>query len=107
MSKVNEGELMAALRSTAAKKSPKTVTAVKPAQKTGRGKPFNIYLHPEDQSRIRSLVAYLSAQGERVSDSQVIKASLQIAEGNAYLLSALHAVAERDQRFKKARDAKG
>jgi hypothetical protein len=56
--------------------------------------------------KIRSLVSYLSAQGERVSDSQVVKSALIVAEGNEALLAAFHEVGERDQRFKKARDAK-
>lgn len=107
MGKVSEGELMAALRSPAAKKSAKPVAAVKVAPKTGKGKPINLYLHPEDQLRIRSLAAYLVGQGKRVSDSQVVKAALQVAGGNAELLTALHAVAERDMRFKKPEDAKG
>jgi hypothetical protein len=45
-----------------------------------RGKPVNIYLHDADQIRIRELAAYLANEARRVSDSQIIKAALLLAQ---------------------------
>jgi hypothetical protein len=48
-----------------------------------RGKAVNIYLHDTDRARIRDLVAYLAGEGLRVSDSQIIKAALLLAQPGA------------------------
>ncbi len=72
---------------------------------TGRGKPINLYLHPEDTQRIRSLAAYLTGQGFRVSDSQVVKAALRGASADSSLLSAYEQAVTADQRFKRFKDA--
>ena len=73
---------------------------------TGRGKPTNLYLHPEDTQRIRSLAAYLTGQGFRVSDSQVVKAALRVASADSSLLSAFEQAVTADQRFKRSKDAR-
>lgn len=62
---------------------------------------MNLYLHPEDTQRIRSLAAYLSGQGFRVSDSQVVKAALRVASTDSALLSAYEQALTADQRFKR------
>jgi hypothetical protein len=62
------------------------------SSKTGaapqRGKAVNIYLHDADRVRIRELSAYLANEGLRVSDSQVIKAALLLAQPDKRLLKA-------------------
>ena len=76
----------------------------KAAVATGRGKPMNLYLHPEDTQRIRSLAAYLTGQGFRVSDSQVVKAALRVASADSSLLSAYEHAVTADQRFKRSKN---
>jgi hypothetical protein len=80
------------------RKSGKTDTAPK------RGKPVNIYLHDADQVRIRELAAYLANEGLRVSDSQVIKAALLLAQPDKRLLNAYLEIRGADQRYKPAPD---
>jgi hypothetical protein len=80
------------------RKSGKTGVAPK------RGKAVNIYLHASDQLRIRELAAYLANEGLRVSDSQVIKAALLLAEPNKRLLKAYLEIKGADQRYKQEPD---
>jgi hypothetical protein len=53
-----------------------------------RGKAVNIYLHDADQLRIRALAAYLANEGLRVSDSQIIKAALLLAQPDKRFVKA-------------------
>ncbi len=62
---------------------------------------MNLYLHPEDAERIRTLAAWLSAQGNRVSDSQVVKAALRCAHTNRELLEAYQSTVGSDRRYKR------
>jgi hypothetical protein len=66
-----------------------------------RGKAVNIYLHEADQVRIRDLAAYLANEGLRVSDSQIIKAALLLAEPDKRLLKAYREIKGADQRYKQ------
>ena len=66
-----------------------------------RGKAVNIYLHDADQVRIRELAAYLASEGLRVSDSQIIKAALLLAEPDKRLLKAYLEIKGADQRYKQ------
>jgi hypothetical protein len=66
-----------------------------------RGKAVNIYLHDADQVRIRELVGYLANEGLRVSDSQVIKAALLLAQPDKRLLKAYQDIKGADQRYKQ------
>jgi hypothetical protein len=68
---------------------------------TKRGKAVNIYLHEADRVRIRELSAYLANEGLRVSDSQVIKAALLLAQPDKRLLKAYQEVRGADQRYKQ------
>jgi hypothetical protein len=74
-------------------------------RKTGtapkRGKAVNIYLHEPDQVRIRELAAYLASEGLRVSDSQIIKAALLMAQPDKRLVRAYLEIKEADQRYKR------
>jgi hypothetical protein len=60
-----------------------------------------IYLHAADQVRIRELAAYLSSEGLRVSDSQIIKAALLLAQPDRRLLKAYLEIKGADQRYKQ------
>jgi hypothetical protein len=99
MSKTDE--LMKALKAKPVAKTrgakPGRVTVVK----TERGKPVNMYMHPDDLERIRTLATYLTAQGNRVSDSQVVKAALRVARADSDLLAAFKETLATDQRFKR------
>jgi hypothetical protein len=66
-----------------------------------RGKAVNIYLHDSDQIRIRELAAYLANEGQRVSDSQIIKAALLLAQPDKRLLKAYQEVRGADRRYKQ------
>jgi superfamily II DNA/RNA helicase len=81
--------------STANPKSGKTGVAPK------RGKAVNIYLHEADQGRIRELAAYLASEGQRVSDSQIIKAAVLLAQPDKRLLKAYLEIKGADQRYKQ------
>jgi hypothetical protein len=85
--------------SPASRKSRKTDSAPK------RGKAVNIYLHDGDQRRIRDLAAYVASEGLRVSDSQVIKAALLLAQPDRRLLKAYLEVKGADQRYKQDPEA--
>lgn len=66
-----------------------------------RGKAVNCYLKDEDVGRIRALAAFIAGQGHRVSDSQVIAASLRVAKADGKLLKAFEEVLQMDGRFKR------
>jgi hypothetical protein len=63
-----------------------------------RAKAVNVYLHEADQVRIRELAAYLASEGLRVSDSQIIKAALLMAQPDKRLVKAYLEIKEADQR---------
>jgi hypothetical protein len=47
------------------------------------------------------LAAYLASEGQRVSDSQIIKAALLLAQPDRRMLKALLEVKGADQRYKR------
>ena len=100
--KRNQDSMMDAIRGAAISKplAKKVAPAAKAETKPKRGRPINMYLHEEDQRKIRSLVGYLSNQDLRVSDSQAVKAALQMAKESESLVTAFLAVRDRDQRYK-------
>lgn len=68
--------------------------------KSKRGKPVNLYLRDSDIARVRELTAFAAGQGERTSDSLIVRAALQIASPGRAFLVALREVASADLRFK-------
>jgi hypothetical protein len=76
------------------------MTTKKPSP-SKRGKAVNCYLRDEDIDRIRSLSAFIAGKGHRVSDSQVIAASLRVAKADAKLLKAFEEGMLLDGRFKR------
>jgi hypothetical protein len=73
----------------------------------GRGKPSQYWLHDEDRRALRSLAAWLAAQGERPTDSLVIRSVLQMATAGPKLLKAYRQAAQLDGRLKATRNAPG
>jgi len=73
----------------------------KKATTTKRGKPLNCWMHDDDIQRIRDLATFISSEGFRVSDSQVLKAALRIAKPDSRFLRAFEEVRDSDGRLKK------
>lgn len=65
-----------------------------------RGKPSQYWLHDEDRRALRNLAAWLAGQGERPTDSLVIRAVLQLAAAGPDLLKAYRCAAQMDGRLK-------
>jgi hypothetical protein len=102
MSKTDD--LMQALKGKPVTKTRVPVKVGKAPVRTERGKPVNMYMHPDDVDRIRTLAAYLVGQGKRVSDSQVVKAALRVARADSDLLAAYEETLAIDQRFKRVKE---
>lgn len=73
----------------------------------GRGKPSQYWLHDEDRRALRHLAAWLAVQGERPTDSLVIRSALQMATTGPKLLKAYRQAAQLDGRLKATRHASG
>jgi hypothetical protein len=71
-------------------------TAVK-----SRGRPSQYWLHDEDRRALRKLAAWLAGQGERPTDSLVIRSVLQMATAGPDLLKAYRRAAQLDGRLKQ------
>jgi hypothetical protein len=68
---------------------------------TKRGKPVNLYLRDVDLAKVRALTAFAAGQGERTSDSLIVRAALLAASPGRAFLSALREVASADLRFRQ------
>jgi hypothetical protein len=68
---------------------------------TKRGRPVNLYLRDADLARVRELTAFAAAQGERTSDSLIVRAALFAVTPGRTFLTALRKVASADLRFKQ------
>jgi hypothetical protein len=68
---------------------------------TKRGKPTNLYLRDADVSKLRELTAYLSGEGERTSDSLIVRAAIHAANPGPAFLKAYRQAAGADLRFKR------
>jgi hypothetical protein len=85
----------------------------KPAQRAaapvvGRsrvGKPVQFWLHDEDRRLVRELAAWLAGQGERPTDSMVIRAALRMAKTDPDLLKAYRQASQLDGRLKQHKTA--
>src|ERR1035438_7658334 len=83
-------------------------TAAVPVPQTAKGKTVigapgkrtQVFLHDGDRRIIRELVAYFAGQGNRVSESLVIKAALRMAKPGGDLMRAYQEAAAQDRRFK-------
>lgn len=68
---------------------------------TKRGKPINLYFRDTDLSKVRELTAFAAGQGERTSDSLIVRAALLAATPGRVFLTALREVASADLRFRQ------
>ena len=68
---------------------------------TKRGKPVNLYLRDTDLAKVRELTAFAAGQGERTSDSLIVRAALLAATPSRAFLTALREVASADLRFRQ------
>lgn len=66
-----------------------------------RGRPMNIYLHPQDEKIIAALRSVLAQEGLRASDSQILKAALRyVQQDDVEFMYAFFDAQRQDQRFK-------
>ncbi len=68
---------------------------------TTKGKPMNLYMRDDDVSKIRELTAYAAGNGQRTSDSKIVRAALRVAAPNRAFLIALKDAEGSDLRFKR------
>ena len=69
--------------------------------KTKRGKPVNLYLRDADVSKVRELLAFMAGQGERVSESLIVRAAIQAATPGRLFREAFKQAAAEDLRFRR------
>ncbi len=69
---------------------------------TKRGKPVNLYLRDADLAKVRELTAFVAGQGERTSDSLIVRAALHAAIPGRTFLAALQEAASADLRFRQS-----
>jgi hypothetical protein len=65
------------------------------------GKPVQFWLHDEDRKLVRELSAWLAGQGERPTDSLVIRSALRMANTGGDLLKAYRQASQLDGRLKQ------
>ena len=65
------------------------------------GKPVQFWLHDEDRKLVRELSAWLAGQGERPTDSLVIRSALRMANTSVELLKAFRQASQLDGRLKQ------
>jgi hypothetical protein len=65
------------------------------------GKPVQFWLHDEDRKLVRELSAWLAGQGERPTDSLVIRSALRVANAGGELLKAYRQASQLDGRLKQ------
>ncbi|MEZ2346605.1 hypothetical protein [Terriglobus sp. RCC_193] len=64
-----------------------------------RGKRVTMYLRDEDREKVRQLMADIALQGERVSESLIVRAAILAAEPGKKFLTAYKQAASVDLRF--------
>jgi len=75
------------------------VTISKPVGRVG--KPVQFWLHDEDRQLVRELAAWLAGQGQRTTDSTVIRAALRMAKTGGEFLDAYRQASQLDGRLKQ------
>jgi hypothetical protein len=71
---------------------------------TKRGQPgrrVTLYIRDTDVAKVRELTAFAAGQGERTSDSLIVRAALLAASPGRAFLTALREVASADLRFRQ------
>jgi hypothetical protein len=65
-----------------------------------RGNPMNLYMRPDDVSKIYALKAFASENEQRTSDSLIVRAALRVAKTDRAFLAALKDAESADLRYK-------
>ncbi len=98
----NEKHLLAAIRReapvSAPEKGPQPET--KPVLKPSGGR-VHIWFQSEDRKIVRELAGWLAGQGEKISDSLIIRTALRMAQPGGELLVAYREAAKLDGRLKR------
>jgi hypothetical protein len=84
------------------RKAPRTASD---EPKSRAGKAVQFWVWDQDRQLIREFAAWLAGQGERPSDSQVIRAALRMAKTNSEFLKAYRQIAQMDGRLKQRKTA--
>lgn len=71
------------------------------AKKSTRGKPMNLYMRAGDVAKMRELTAYAANNGQRTSDSMIVRAALRAISANRTFLLALKDVEADDLRYRR------
>ncbi|HEY1804944.1 MAG TPA: hypothetical protein VGG45_10740 [Terracidiphilus sp.] len=69
--------------------------------KVKRGKPVNLYLRDADLNKVRELTAFVAGQGDRTSDSLIVRAAIHAASPGRGFMDVYREVAAADLRFKR------
>jgi hypothetical protein len=83
----------------------RTPASAPAAAKSRAGKPVQFWLHDEDRRVIRELAAWLAGQGERPTDSLVIRSVLATAKTNSDFLNVYRRLSQLDGRLKPRKTA--
>ena len=70
-------------------------------KKVKQGKPVNLYLRDADVAKVRELMMAVVSQGERVSESLIVRAAIHAATPNRNFFEAYKQAAAADLRFKR------
>ena len=65
------------------------------------GRPMNLYVRPDDILKIRELTAYAAENGQRTSDSKIVRAALRAAKTDRAFLAALKEAESLDLRYRR------
>jgi hypothetical protein len=101
--KNNVSNLLAAIQ----RKAPSPLAAEAPKSEDGGvkkaklGSAVQFWLHDQDRLLIRELSAWLAGQGQRPTDSMVIRAALRMAKPGQGLLEAYRESSKLDGRIKR------
>ena len=71
------------------------------AAKNKRGRAVNLYLRDADVAKVRELMAAVAAQGERTSESLIVRAAIQAAAPGRKFLEAYREAAGADLRYRR------
>ena len=99
--KSNADSLLAAIK----RKAPEPVVAVKSAAAnpsiSNSGGRTHIWLTKADRKIIRELAAWLAGQGEKTTDSSILRSALRMAKPGGDLLQAFRESAKQDGRSRR------
>ena len=84
---------------------PRLAASTSRTTKSRAGKPVQFWIHEEDRRLLRELAAWLAGQGERPTDSMVIRSSLRVTKTGAEFLKAYRDASLLDGRLKQRKSA--